>query len=105
MGLLDAYVTAATARNTLTTLWPKVELTVCRAAGDELLVALDIAPHWVKKNDDGTMPDLSAPLQIPHSYEASAITTKATAFETVLTAELQGLPTYHATRKGIYSMP
>ncbi len=88
--LIDAYFTAFAARSQLDALWPKVEaLTVCRPAGVDLRGVLDYADQWVRPNDKGETPDFSAPLPPPYGYQASAITTKATAFETVLTAELQ----------------
>ncbi|MDE3113258.1 MAG: hypothetical protein KGK34_09990 [Chloroflexota bacterium] len=104
--LLVAYFAAVNARSQLDALWPMVEaLTVCRRAGAELRDALNMTDQWIKPNDKGEQPDFNAPLPPFFGWQASQITTKATAFETVLTAELQGLPTYHATRKGIYSMP
>lgn len=74
-------------------------LTVCRGAGKELISVIEEAGNWMRQT----------PAQEWHKQDYSVdlkfrrIISKAKEFETVLSAELQTLATYHATQKGIYS--
>lgn len=76
-------------------------LNVCRACGKELMDAINKASTWFhgKKVEEWETKD----------YQADAIfkevINKAKTFETVLSAELENLATYHVTQKGIYSTP
>jgi hypothetical protein len=72
-------------------------LTVCRAAGDELVLAVDKwEKSWVPKLEE-------KPISVVERIQIRDMATKAKACETVLTAELQTLDTYHPSQKGIYS--
>ena len=78
-------------------------LSVCRNCGDELLHAIKEIRDWfieVRKADDTDKfkkPDGAAKLKFER------VIMKSKEFETILSAELQTLTTYHATQKGIYS--
>lgn len=101
---INAYILASAARIRLASLWPKLRLTVCRAAGAELDTALAVVEGWAQDPSGASIPwtDAVSDMRV---WQVRDVMARATAFETVLVAELQGLPTYHATRKGIYSMP
>jgi len=73
-------------------------LTVCRAAGEKFLSAIDNAYKWLRDtpSEKWKEPDSSADTTFRQ------IITKAKDFETILTADLGTLVTYHATQKGIY---
>ncbi|PKN81180.1 MAG: hypothetical protein CVU47_07690 [Chloroflexi bacterium HGW-Chloroflexi-9] len=103
--LIEAYVAVQGAQAQLDAIWARLQLTFCRAAAEELRTAMSRSENWLQTPEGQDSPPWGEPLAGVQVWEASQITAKATAFETVLTTELQGLPTYHATRKGIYSMP
>lgn len=69
-------------------------LSVCRTPGETLIRAID--DIW---NEDQA--DWSEPAK-PEEFQFRNVITMAKEFETVLSAELQTLATYHATQKGIY---
>lgn len=76
-------------------------LCVCRIAGEELLAAIDNVTQWFrdtsKELDEVKKPSTSTDIIF------AQVIGKAKKFETVLSAELQTLATYHVTQKGIYS--
>ena len=74
-------------------------LTVCRATGNELISAIDEIQKWLTD----TKPEEVSQLNISVDMKFQRIMAKAKEFETVLSAELQTLATYHASQKGIYS--
>lgn len=76
-------------------------LTVCRTVGEELLAKIDDAAKWLIKAETNEVnkPDPSVNMKFRQ------LISKAKEFETVLSAELQTLATYHVTQKGIYSTP
>lgn len=102
---ITAYLLASNARSQLDSLWPKLRLTVCVAAGEELSAWLALIEDWPSQPEGSPPIPWTEPVSDGRAWQVRQVMAKATAFETVLTAELQGLPTYHATRKGIYSMP
>jgi hypothetical protein len=73
-------------------------LSVCRAAGNELLVARDEVLEWLDKTPAEKVKELYP--SVSSIFEQ--VINKAKEFETVVSAELQKLDTYHATKKGIY---
>jgi len=74
-------------------------LTVCRGTGKELISDIEEAGNWMRETpaNGWEKQDYSADLKFRQ------IVIKAKEFETVLSAELQTLATYHVTQKGIYS--
>lgn len=82
--------------------WERLPLPLCRATGAELASAAATVQRWSELENETKW---DQPLTPTESWNATNLTQKASAFETVLRAELQQLPTYHATAKGIYSMP
>lgn len=74
-------------------------LTVCRGPGRELINAINEAGNWVRQTSskEWQKKDSSVDLKFRR------IINKAKEFETVLSAELQTLETYHAAQKGNYS--
>ena len=76
-------------------------LTVCRSAGQKLIDATQSVREWMR-----TTPVEKWEEEDRHAdTKFSDAVSKAKEFETVLSAELQTLATYHATQKGIYSTP
>jgi hypothetical protein len=97
---VDVFIAAIGVRNHLQTLlntYPT--LNVCRAAGCALLGAIDAIQQWFR---DTTPEALRETIQIG-DVEFRAVINKAKQFETVLSAELGVLATYHVTSKGAYS--
>ncbi|GAG90924.1 unnamed protein product, partial [marine sediment metagenome] len=84
---------------TYTTLNSFPTLTVCRSVGIELINAILEVQKWMNK----TPPDRWMEVDPLVGVQFSNVINKAKEFETVLTAELQTLATYHVTQKGIYS--
>jgi len=76
-------------------------LTVCRTAGEELIVAIDGIEEWFQKVSTEKFSEPDSSTEIKFRY----VIDKAKKFETVLVAELDKLATYHITKKGIYSIP
>lgn len=74
-------------------------LTVCRAAGIELTAAIVEVQKWMSETPPNKWKDIDPSVDMLFSN----VINKAKEFETVLSAELQTLATYHATQKGIYS--
>ena len=74
-------------------------LTVCRLTGGELINAITEVGNWIHKTPgkEWEKEDRSADLKFRQVID------KAKEFQTVLSAELQTLATYHVTQKGIYS--
>jgi hypothetical protein len=74
-------------------------LTVCRSTGEELIRAIEEAGNWMRETPakEWEKQDYSVDLKFQQ------IVNKAKEFETVLSAELQTLASYHVTQKGIYS--
>lgn len=74
-------------------------LTVCRRTGEEFIGAVEKAGDWIRETPakEWEKQDYSADLTFQQ------IVNKAKEFETVLSAELQTLASYHVTQKGIYS--
>ena len=74
-------------------------LTVCRHTGGELINAIAEAGKWMRKTPakEWEKEDYSVGLKFRQVID------KAKEFQTVLSAELQTLVTYHVTQKGIYS--
>jgi hypothetical protein len=76
-------------------------LHVCRAVGDELVKAIEVLDEWFR----GATPEqVRETVQIA-DFQFRAAINKAKEFETVLSAELDTLTTYHVTKKGAYSTP
>ena len=73
-------------------------LSVCRDAGNELLVARNNVLKWMDETPAEKVQELYPSL----SPIFQRVINKAKEFETVVSAELQKLDTYHATQKGIY---
>lgn len=76
-------------------------LSVCRNCGQELLNAVKETRTWFM----GLMKEDLDKLQNPDAtvkLRFDRVIAKAKEFETILSAELQTLTTYHATQKGIY---
>lgn len=92
------FLTAYQARQQVETLFVSFPyLTVCRAAGDELVAAADKwEKSWMAEPEE-------KPIALMERIQIRQMATKAKAFETILTAELQILDTYHPLQKGIYS--
>lgn len=74
-------------------------LTVCRSISVEFINAILEVQKWMSK----TPPDKWAEVNPSVDIKFANVVNKAKEFETVLTAELQTLATYHVTQKGIYS--
>jgi len=74
-------------------------LTVCRATAEELLKLIESGRQWIRE----TPIDKFREENPQADFRFSRIVDKAKEFETVLSAELQTLDTYHVTQKGIYS--
>lgn len=74
-------------------------LTVCRRTGGELINAIAEAGKWMRETPatEWEKEDYSVDLKFRQVID------KAKEFQTVLSAELQTLATYHVTQKGIYS--
>ncbi len=74
-------------------------LTVCRAAGEELTSVIQDIIEWFRKTPGNELSKKD------YSVDAkfNQVINKAKEFQTVLSAELQTLATYHATQKGIYA--
>ncbi len=74
-------------------------LTVCRRAGGELINAIAEVGKWMGETPpkEWEKEDYSVGLKFRQVID------KAKEFQTVLSAELQTLATYHVTQKGIYS--
>jgi hypothetical protein len=81
--------------------WPG--LTVCRRDGLALLEAID---KWEALWESLHLEEAEKPLAKGRFGRVAAdLASKAKAFETVLSAELQTLAAYYVTQKGIYSTP
>jgi hypothetical protein len=76
-------------------------LTVCRAAALELLKAFEDVEQWFRTAGAEQLKEALGPTDFKFRH----VIAKAKQCETVLSAELQTLATYHATQKGIYSTP
>jgi len=74
-------------------------LTVCRAAGTELINAILEVQKWINVTPPNKWKDIDAKVDVLFSN----VVNKAKEFETILSAELQTLATYRVTEKGIYS--
>jgi len=97
---LDVFIAAIGVRGDLQTLLDTYStLNVCRAAGCELLDAIDAVQQWFR---DTTPDQLRETVVLTDSALRQAIS-KAKKFETVLSAELGVLAAYHVTSKGAYS--
>jgi hypothetical protein len=74
-------------------------LTVCRGTGEELISATKEVGNWMNQTpaSEWEKKDFSV------DFKFQQVINKAKEFETVLSAELQTLATYHVTQKGIYS--
>lgn len=74
-------------------------LTVCRGTGRELISAIKEVSEWIRQtpSDEWQKEDFSVDIKFRQLID------KAKEFQTVLSAELQTLETYHVTQKGIYS--
>jgi hypothetical protein len=83
--------------NTLLMTFPS--LTVCRSSGERLRNGLEQIGSLVTQENP---PDWSQHIQAM-DQPFQRVIGSALEFETVLSAELQTLTTYHATQKGIYS--
>lgn len=97
---VDVFIAAIGVRGHLQTLLDTYPtLNVCRAAGCEVLEAIDPVQQWFR---DTTPERLRETIQIG-DVEFQAVISKAKRFETVLSAELGVLATYHVTSRGAYS--
>lgn len=78
-----------------------LDLTVCRDAGGQLLLAIEEVDKWYRNTqpDKFFAADPSADLTFKKLIDVAKV------FETVLIPELQTLATYYARQKGIYSTP
>jgi hypothetical protein len=76
-----------------------VGLKVCQLAGKQLIDAILEIQKWMS----GKTPDKWVEADYAVDTKFNTVVNKAKEFETVLTAELQTLATYHVTQKGIYS--
>ncbi len=77
-------------------------LTVCRSNGETLIKAVEKIRTWVNSSA-GESKWSEKNFQTDLMFKE--VIDKAKEFETVLSAELERLATYHVTQKGIYSTP
>lgn len=99
---VDMYMWAVNVKPALDDLFSALPaLTVCRAAGDELIAEVG---YWA---DVSNIPASPTPptLNLSQQLRAQDLIYKVRAFETVLGAELQTLATYHVSQKGAYYTP
>lgn len=74
-------------------------LNVCRATGQELVGAIAVVDEKLRA---GTSEQWGETVQVT-DFEFRKVLSKAKEFETLLSAELAVLTTYHVTKKGAYS--
>ena len=73
-------------------------LSLCRDTGNELRVATDKITAWINETPNEKFKELFPAASVVFRE----VIDKAKEFETLVSAELQELDTYHVTRKGIY---
>lgn len=77
-------------------------LTVCRKGASQVIKAMESLNETLGKEKNLKF---DGPLPQQFHYKTHEVVNAAREFQTVLSAELQTLATYHATQKGIYSTP
>jgi len=96
----DVYIAGLQIRAYILTLFGSYPtLHVCRAASQELVKAMTVVDEWFRTASSEQM---GPTIQIT-DFQFRAVINKAKEFETVLSAELDVLATYHVTSKGAYS--